>query len=146
MCCLYFESISVINKGSEGPYLVILWEVPKMSKTILQSIRKPKLAIWEYLKTIKSYWKPYKKPNKTNKSPFCWTDVMSFVWFLMLFNDLLNILMVVWNTGCLEVSNRIRKNLGKCRLWGMRGLGNSNVNPGSNRAKQLGFKAFVLHY
>ena len=40
-----FESISVINKVSEGPYLVSFLEVPKMSNKVLQSIRKPKLAI-----------------------------------------------------------------------------------------------------
>ena len=40
---LMFRSISVINKGSEGPYLVNIFEVPKTSHNVLQSIREPKL-------------------------------------------------------------------------------------------------------
>ena len=38
---LYFLNILVINKGSEGPYLVKLLEVPKQSNNISECARKP---------------------------------------------------------------------------------------------------------
>ena len=49
--------MSVINKGSEGPYLVICFEVPNMFQKTLACVRKPYLAILEYLN-------PYPPPNK----------------------------------------------------------------------------------
>ena len=42
-----FEDCSVMNNGSEGPYLVNLLEVPKLIQKVLEYVRKPELAIWE---------------------------------------------------------------------------------------------------
>ena len=44
-------SVSVINKGSEGPKLVNELEVLKIIQKVLQSVREPKLAILEYTPT-----------------------------------------------------------------------------------------------
>ena len=40
-------SISVINKGLDGPCLVDLLEVPKTFQKVLQYIQEPKLTILE---------------------------------------------------------------------------------------------------
>ena len=47
-------SISVISKGPGGPDSVVLLEMPKMIKKVLQYVREPKWAILELLKHPKT--------------------------------------------------------------------------------------------
>ena len=36
-----------MNKGSEGLYLVNILKVPEITQKVLESVRKPKLAIFD---------------------------------------------------------------------------------------------------